>query len=36
MEVPVLISPVNVLSWAKKRLFTEEGVPNRVAKSAPS
>jgi ACR3 family arsenite transporter len=32
IEVPVMISLVNVALWAKNRFFTEEGLPKRVEK----
>ncbi len=33
IEVPVMISLVNAALWARKKIFTEEGIPIRVAKS---
>lgn len=33
IEVPVMISLVNVALWVRKKLFTEEGIPIRVAAS---
>ncbi|MFQ5710454.1 MAG: ACR3 family arsenite efflux transporter [Candidatus Geothermarchaeales archaeon] len=33
IEVPVLINLVNVALWAKKRLFTKEGIPKPITKA---